>query len=129
MHHDPLKNHPNILTLLGYGWNMEASSILPYIVVEYSAHGTLRDYLRSAHKLKIGFTDKEMLIADVAAGIHALHTTGIVHGDIKMDNVLIFDSDERKGSLAARICDFGHSIVVGEGPDAYKPAVYTGTSR
>lgn len=129
MHHGPLKSHPNILTLVGYGWNMEAGSILPYILVEYSAHGTLRDYLRGSYKYNIRLTDKEMFIADVAAGIHALHTTGIIHGDIKMENVLVFDSNERRGSLMAKICDFGHSILVGEGPNAEKPAVFTGTVR
>jgi len=127
MRHGPLKSHPNILDLVGYGWNTEGRAILPYIVVEYSGYGTLRGYLRGIRGIEL--LDKEMFIADIIAGIYALHTTGIVHGDIKLDNVLVFFSNERSKYPMAKICDFGHSIVEGMEEDARKIAIYRGTSR
>ncbi|PVH93643.1 hypothetical protein DM02DRAFT_502175, partial [Periconia macrospinosa] len=111
MHHGPLKSHPNILTLIGYGWNTEGGSILPYMLVEYCANGNLRQYL--VDNKPVVPRCKELLIADVASGIHALHTAGIIHGDVKLDNVLVFDSNERRISPVAKICDFGHSVLVG----------------
>jgi serine/threonine protein kinase len=127
MHHGPLKSHPNILTFLGYGWNTEAGGVLPYILVEYSANGTLRDYLRVTRDITL--QDLEMFIADVAAGIHALHTTGVIHGDVKLENVLVFNSNERKCSPTAKVCDFGHSILMGSGSDDRGTAIFTGTKR
>ncbi|CAI6337836.1 unnamed protein product [Periconia digitata] len=127
MHHAPLSSHPNILNLIGYGWNIEAGGILPYILVEYSAEGTLRQYLRRRRDVRL--ETKEMLIADVGAGLHALHVTGIVHGDVKLENVLVFYSDERQSSPIAKICDFGHSILVGTSGDETSHGIYKGTPR
>lgn len=126
MHHSPLKSHPNILNLVGYGWNSEGGSILPYILVEHSAHGNLRHYLT---KTCVSPIHKEILIADIAAGIHALHVAGIVHGDVKLDNALVFKSEKRLDSPMAKLCDFGHSIVVGLGSESQKPTAFSGTSR
>lgn len=127
MHHDPLRSHPNILNLMGCGWDTDRGAVLPYMVVEYSGYGTLREYLRGRHKTTL--LDQEMFIADVAAGIHALHTTGVIHGDIKLDNVLVFYSNERSNCPIAKIADFGHSILEGKDEDTEKTGIYTGTTR
>lgn len=110
MHHRPLRNHPNIISLLAYGWNMRHQSILPYVIVEYSALGTLREHLQGT-KLST-LLAKEIAIADVASGLSALHETGIIHSDVKLDNVLVYRSWERPSGTIAKISDFGHSIVV-----------------
>jgi serine/threonine protein kinase len=70
-----------------------------------------------------------MLIADVAAGIHALHTVGIIHGDIKLENVLVVDSERRSVSPMAKLCDFGHSIVMGLEPKTKQCIAFNGTRR
>jgi len=108
MHHQPLRNHPNILSLLAYGWNTQKQSILPYILVEYSPFGTLREYVKGK---KLSMLTKEILMSDVASGLYALHSTGIIHGDVKLDNVLVFPC-ERPAAAIAKISDFGHSIVL-----------------
>jgi serine/threonine protein kinase len=45
---------------------------------------------------------------DVADGLLALHQLGVVHGDIKPDNVLMFEDPKR---WTAKIADFSHSIL------------------
>lgn len=47
---------------------------------------------------------------EVARIVEGLHQHGIVHGDLKVANVLVAD----EGSL--RLCDFGCSFLVSKGP-------------
>jgi serine/threonine protein kinase len=110
MHHAPLAGHPNILTLLGYGWKVQQGSPLPYVVVEYGVGGSLRSYLASHPDITV--RAKTILGGDVASGLMALHHCGIVHGDVKLDNVIVFHSWDRPSATIAKLCDFGHSILL-----------------
>jgi serine/threonine protein kinase len=80
---------------------------LPAIVVEYAQHGTIADLL--ARSTKLDFKTKHILCLDVARGIGSLHQAGLVHGDVKADNVLICLRGDRK--YVAKIADFGFSVV------------------
>jgi serine/threonine protein kinase len=124
MHHQPLAQHPHILLLLGYGWKLEGSSPLPYIVVEYGIGGDLRSYLQDRPKSSL--KAKILHCADVACGLMALHQCGIVHGDLKLNNVIIFKSWDRPSGTVAKLCDFGHSIMLAvENPSQLR---YVGTT-
>jgi len=60
-----------------------------------------------------GFLDivsKQRLCLDICRGIEALHKYGIVHGDIKAQNVLIFGDAEN--GFVAKLSDFGCSIIL-----------------
>ncbi|KAI2630638.1 kinase-like protein [Hypoxylon sp. NC1633] len=128
MRHAPLRSHPNILTVFGYGWNMRASQIAPYLLVQYAPYGTLRQYLRH-FKSEISITHKEILLGDIAAATSALHLCGIIHGDIKLDNVLVFHSWDRPTKSIAKIADFGHSLVItGKDVSDQDSMRYRGTS-
>ncbi|KAI9666468.1 MAG: hypothetical protein M1821_004404 [Bathelium mastoideum] len=109
MHHKPFRAHPNILNLVAYGWNNQESRVLPYILVEYGSFGTFRDYLRAGDVM---LRAKEILLGDVALGIAALHRACIVHGDLKLENVLVFPSWDRPSGAVAKIADFGHSLLL-----------------
>lgn len=105
--HPPLIRHPNIVTLLGLGWGSnpyQPQYTLPTIVLEYADCGTLAD-IQDA----VDLTAKERLsiCADVAAGLNILHRCGIVHGDVKSENVLIFTHPEKR--FLAKLGDFGFS--------------------
>jgi serine/threonine protein kinase len=124
MHHQPLAQHPHILQLLGYGWKLEGSSPLPYIVVEYGVGGDLRSYLRDRPQSSL--KAKILHCGDVACGLMALHQCDIVHGDLKLDNVIIFESWDRPSGTVAKLCDFGHSILLAvENPNQLR---YVGTA-
>ena len=45
------------------------------------------------------------LALDVASGLELLHACDIIHGDVKLENVLVFSSEN--GSARAKISDFG----------------------
>ena len=116
MRHGPLRAHPNFSSVLGYGWNTRGNRIMPYILVEYAPMGTLRQYLK---QLKLSPKpalprDIEILVGDVASALSALHTCGIVHGDVKLDNVLVFPSLDRPAKALAKLTDFGHALIMND---------------
>jgi serine/threonine protein kinase len=121
-----LANNPHILNIFGYGWNVERGDIIPYLVTEFAADGTLRNFLKS-HKNRISIYEKLLFCRDVAQGLHSLHVSGIAHGDLKLDNVLVTPFTDkgsnasggpqgaaqdatRASGLVACVSDFGHSL-------------------
>ncbi len=91
--------HPNIVQVYDYG----QSDGNYYIVMELIEGADLRRYLRSRGILAI---DRAIIIAhDVALGLSAAHRRGIVHRDVKPQNVLV----GRDGSI--KLTDFGIASV------------------
>lgn len=74
------------------------------IVLEGMPDGTLRDHLQSQGAL-ISPSQRLSRAYDVSAAVHTLHATGVVHGDLKPENVLL---DERLGVF---LIDFSGSSV------------------
>jgi len=108
MAHPPLHRSKYILDLLGFGWEFaEQVYMSPFLVVEYACQGTLRDFLLSDYPRC--FAQKRALAENVAKGLQALHWCEIVHGDVKMENVLVCGMED--GDICAKIADFGSSIV------------------
>src|SRR5713226_7859999 len=91
--------HPNIVQVYDYG-----QTDGNYFIVMELVEGTdLRRYLRSRGVLA---TDRAIIIAhDVALGLGAAHRRGIVHRDVKPQNVLV----GRDGSI--KLTDFGIASV------------------
>jgi len=125
MHHMSIQSHPNILNLVGYGWDVQDNSLVPFVMVDYASMGDFRAYLRG-NRGRVPFATKLIFIGDVAAGLMALHKCGIVHGDLKLDNVLAFQSWDRPGGAIAKLCDFGHSLITTK--DEHQPTRYFGTT-
>ena len=107
--HPPLLHHPNIIDFLGVAWGNNPFNLdykLPVLVVEYAEHGTLAD-LQS--KEILSSNERRWLCLDVALGLRALHQCGIVHGDVKSLNVLVFPHSTKR--YIAKLADFGFSVV------------------
>ncbi|RPB08088.1 ankyrin [Morchella conica CCBAS932] len=88
---------------------------IPTILLEYAEHGSLDSFHRTKHYKTLSLGIRAKICRDVAEGLHALHESGIVHGDVKLDNVLIFDEyDDHGGRVAfglrAKLTDFGFSV-------------------
>jgi serine/threonine protein kinase len=119
MSHKPLCDHPNIVKLLGLSvcevnWGINTARIWPILIVEaaHSKYPDLEKYVEfhRDQSLQIPLGIVYEFIGDIADGLTALHNFGVVHGDIKPENILLFD-DQEKGRPVLKLCDFGDSQV------------------
>ena len=105
----PLRQHPNIVKLLAWGYDNHEergdNSFSPLLFIE-QATMSLGVLCRNS---EIPTGVKQHLCRGTASGIKALHEYFIVHGDVKPDNVLVFASRDHF-SCTAKIADFGHSV-------------------
>lgn len=111
--HPPIRNHRNIVKLSAIGWKPDDSDPnlrWPYLVMEYADQGTLHDLQKRSPSLT--YNVRKQLCLDVAEGLDALHKCGIIHGDVKAENTLIF-TDGQHGYVA-KLGDFGYSILENE---------------
>jgi protein kinase-like protein len=112
--HGPLQKHPNIITLLGFGFEpgfYDDSDVWPVLTLEYAEFGSLADL--QERNLSLRATTKANLCLDVALGIQALHECDIIHGDVKSENVLVFPHKER--GYIGKLADFGYSVLSSQG--------------
>ena len=105
--HPGLNDHRCIMPLIAYGWTEGPQHKQPYLVVEYSDHGTLTQYLQ---RIKPTLHERRELALDVAVGLKALHDSKVIHGDVKPSNILVFDTSEVSRPQMAKLSDFGGSI-------------------
>lgn len=78
-----LHRHPHILRLYGYFW--DDTSI--YLIMEYGFYGDLKRELN----IEGSFSEQKAAwyIARIASAIQEMHNMGIIHRDIKAENILI----------------------------------------
>ena len=75
--------HPNIVRALEFGTHNSS----PYLVMEYVDGDTLGQ--RIERDGKISETEAIKLIGQVAQALHKAHKQGLIHRDVKPDNVLV----------------------------------------
>ncbi|TLD03597.1 uncharacterized protein PgNI_11774 [Pyricularia grisea] len=114
--HEPLRYHPNIAHLLDIRWDGggETGSPFPTLVVEYAEFGTLLNLQRSHAQDPLLFSIKQKLCYDVGRGLSILHACGIVHGDLKHENVLVFANRYQTPPgqpYTAKLADFGGTVM------------------
>jgi tRNA A-37 threonylcarbamoyl transferase component Bud32 len=88
-------DHPNIVGVLDYGASAEG----PFIVMELVSGGTLRDLIRA--RGRVDQYAAARMAAAIADGLEAAHLRGVLHRDLKPDNVLL------DGAGRPKIADFG----------------------
>jgi serine/threonine protein kinase len=101
-------NHQNIVRVLDYG----IDHALPFVVMEHIAGPRLAELLAERGPLPI--PTALGLVRQIVAGLAEAHVQGVVHADVKCDNVLV--ETLRDGSLAPRLIDFGIARFVTDAP-------------
>jgi serine/threonine protein kinase len=93
-------SHPNVVRLYDFG---DEGGVV-YIAMQYVLGETLRDLLRRFPR-GLTLATALQLFRGVLSGLGAVHAAGIVHRDIKPDNVLL----DREGRPL--ITDFGIALL------------------
>jgi hypothetical protein len=94
--------HPCILPVFSVG---ERDGLVWFTMPR--VHGeSLRDWLKREPQPPIG--EVRRILADVAGALHAAHEAGVVHRDVKPDNILL-EGDERR----VLVTDFGIAKALG----------------
>ena len=97
-------NHPNSMQVIDFG---EEPDGLLYIAMEYLDGRSLHRVLRDEHPLP---PERVVdILMQVLAALAVAHDMGVVHRDLKPDNVVILagtDDDGRRRDVV-KVCDFG----------------------
>ena len=104
-------NHPNILSV----YDVATHDGAPYVVSELLEGESLRDRLLSAPLAQRKAIDYAI---QVARGLAAAHEKGIVHRDVKPDNLFITKDDRVK------ILDFGLQSWSSHSPETRRKPMY-----
>ena len=111
-------NHPNIVTIHGIGEHEGQV----FIAMEYVEGRTLKELISDSvgaiHESPLPFTQVLDIAGQIAQGLAAAHARGIVHRDIKPQNIVV-GPDGR-----AKILDFGLAKLKGASPLTKESSAY-----
>jgi len=99
-----LLDHPNVTVVHDFG---EEPDGLVYIVMEYLAGVNLQAVLDEERRIEP--QRAVAIMAQVCGALSAAHERGIVHRDVKPDNIMLVPSrdDEGRPFEMVKVCDFG----------------------
>jgi eukaryotic-like serine/threonine-protein kinase len=99
-------SHPNILRVIDF----EVSNEQAYIVSEFAEGGSLKQLIypeSGAPGTPLPLKDVERYLEQIAAGLDAAHAKGMIHRDVKPENILL-DAGHKRAMLA----DFSLALTV-----------------
>ena len=134
--HKSIRSHRNINRLEGICWDIETESerVWPVLVFEKTQYGDLKTLMEHDAGTGLDLRNRLRLCAEIATAVSDLHLNGeqprnysslknvtdakkgIIHGDIKPANVLVFKNDSKQ--YVAKVADFGYSTWLGGTNDA-----------
>ena len=83
-------DHPNVLNVIDFG---SAANGVVYAVYESGNAATLREVIRDSGKLAV--TAAIDIARQASAGLAAIHSQDLVHGNLNPENILVNDVDGR----------------------------------
>jgi beta-lactam-binding protein with PASTA domain len=102
--------HPNVVAVYDQGRHLG----LPYLVMEYVHGKTLRDVLTQRRKLSP--VEACAILEQMLAAIAAAHRAGLVHRDVKPENVLVAEApsggSDNLVDAVVKVADFGLARAV-----------------
>jgi tRNA A-37 threonylcarbamoyl transferase component Bud32 len=114
--------HPNIVESTDMGFTREG---VPYIVFEFLEGSLLTAEIYRVQGLPVR---RALRIArQIASALHAAHTAGVIHRDLKSDNIFLTDRDEAADHV--KVLDFGISRFLDSEDNPKSRAMVVGTPQ
>ncbi len=121
-----LLHHPNLVRVYEttIQRDAESSETIAYIVTEYVEKYTLTDYLQGTSHRGIfpAVSDIVYLFTNLGAALDYAHQNGIIHGNLKPDNILL--NRQKRSQFSAgepMLADIGITQIVGEDNNISSP--------
>lgn len=94
-------SHPGIARIYEVGTFNSGNSVQPYLVMELVSGLTL---IESANAKRLSMAQRLDLLAKICDAVEHAHQRGVIHRDLKPDNIHVDDTGE---TLQPKILDFG----------------------
>jgi serine/threonine protein kinase len=107
-------SHPHALSVTDFG---ESEDGVVFLVMEYLDGKTLKEIIREAGQMPLPRVVE--IIRQVGGALDAAHGQGVVHRDLKSENIMLLNS---AGSDYAKVLDFGIAKIT-EPSGAYDPGL------
>jgi serine/threonine-protein kinase len=98
--------HPNLVAVTDFGQTARGQT---FLVMERLHGRTLREELEARGVLPV--LEAIDVVAQSLAGLSAAHAAGLVHRDVKLDNLFLCDAVD--GRRQVKVLDFGLAKVIG----------------
>ena len=105
--------HPNIINLVDLFENVDYF----YIILDYMQGADLFDYL-TEREFKLSENRVREISFQLAQGLKYLHSFGIVHRNLTLENIMMTDTTE---ASVPKLVDFGLSKMIGPQEKADEP--------
>jgi serine/threonine protein kinase len=95
--------HPNVVDVTDFGFSGSGTGRVAYLVMEYLDGCTLSDVLHEENRLPLYWVVD--ILAQVCSAVHEAHQQGVVHRDLKPDNIWL--EPNGLGGYRVKVLDFG----------------------
>ncbi len=107
-------SHPHALSVTDFG---ESEDGVVFLVMEYLSGKTLKEVIRQDGPMPLVRVVE--IVRQVAGALDAAHEQGVVHRDLKSENIMLLVTDGRE---FAKVLDFGIAKII-EPEGAYDPGL------
>ncbi|CAN5486909.1 hypothetical protein BH09PLA1_BH09PLA1_05650 [soil metagenome] len=114
--------HPGIAQIYEAGTHVQNGHPLPYFVMEFVRGQTL---IKFADAKSLDRRTRMELMARICDAVHHAHQQGVIHRDLKPDNILIDES--QPDSLQPKILDFGVARIID--PESQTATLHTSAGQ
>jgi serine/threonine-protein kinase len=105
-----LISHPNSVIIHDFGLDVCGPKRQLYLVMEYLSGETLHDRIQNHKQRRLPAQEAVRILSQVLRPLAAFHKAGVVHRDLKPDNIMLCQSDDGEH---VKLLDFGIAKVSG----------------